>query len=224
MMKTPCSILLIIAAITLASFAKAERVCVEEAGGVCLKYQEKPATPAAPQLSEAERSLSADQRRDVQRRLSALGYYGGGADAQFGPGTRKAIAGWQRGAGFEPSGYLNRGQLTALLSAPGPAPATSAPAASAAPASVDPKALLVGAKCTINTRLGLRATIKLLRGGGTEVRTDYEVYDGEWGVYDDELCTETENYEDCREIPVDAKTAEEFYAGMARVCSSFSRP
>lgn len=208
--------------VSAASPVMAEKVCVEEAGGVCLKYQDKPKTPAAPQFSEAERALSVEQRRDVQRRLAALGHYSGGADAQFGPGTRRAIAGWQRSAGFNPSGFLNQGQLNVLFAAPA-SPATPAPSASAS-ASIDPKALLVGAKCTINTRLGLRARIEFRPNGATEVRTDYEVYDGEWGIYENELCTETENYEDCREIPIDARSADEFYSEMARVCSSFSRP
>ena len=57
-------------------------------------------------LRAAEADLTADQRRDIQRDLRALGHYAGGIDGDFGPGTRRAIEAYQKVAGLEPTGYL----------------------------------------------------------------------------------------------------------------------
>ena len=52
-------------------------------------------TPAA----RAFQSYSAQERRLIQRRLSAYGYYRGGIDGAFGPGTYNAVAAYARDEG-----------------------------------------------------------------------------------------------------------------------------
>lgn len=60
--------------------------------------------------------LSRDQRRQIQRDLSILDIDPRGIDGLFGPGSRTAIATWQRRNGYEPSGYL-AGDQSAVLAA-----------------------------------------------------------------------------------------------------------
>lgn len=62
-------------------------------------------------LAEAEEAalrLSANERRQVQRDLTYLGYDSGGIDGVFGRGTRAAISRYQRDRGFDQTGYLSR--------------------------------------------------------------------------------------------------------------------
>jgi peptidoglycan hydrolase-like protein with peptidoglycan-binding domain len=59
-------------------------------------------TPPEPR----EPPLSRNQRMAIQRQLGLLGFYRSGIDGDFGPGTRKAIAAFQRAGKLEPSGYL----------------------------------------------------------------------------------------------------------------------
>ncbi len=59
-------------------------------------------------------SLTREERRDVQRRLTYLGYSTRGVDGAFGPNTRRALAEWQRDSGLRASGYLTADQLRAL--------------------------------------------------------------------------------------------------------------
>lgn len=63
---------------------------------------------------EAALSLTRDQRQQVQRNLSALGFNTRGIDGIFGQGTRNAIRGWQTDRRLEVSGFLNAGQLSRL--------------------------------------------------------------------------------------------------------------
>ncbi len=68
-------------------------------------------------LAETEAALGlrrADRRR-VQQSLAILGYDPRGIDGLFGPGSRRAIAGWQRSRGHDGTGFLNRNQLDALI-------------------------------------------------------------------------------------------------------------
>ncbi|MFN4155429.1 MAG: peptidoglycan-binding domain-containing protein [Paracoccaceae bacterium] len=46
-------------------------------------------------------SYSAAQRRAIQSRLRAFGYYNGGIDAAFGPGTYRAVVAYARDTGGE---------------------------------------------------------------------------------------------------------------------------
>ncbi|WP_440640463.1 caspase family protein [Bradyrhizobium sp. PUT101] len=102
-------------------------------------------TDEATQLTEDQIGLSKTQRRDVQRRLTGLGF-----DTKqtgvFGEETRSVLKRWQAARGYPSSGYLNKLQHKAMLSEIVAAPPTasdnsqkaarraSAPAASSAPA------------------------------------------------------------------------------------------
>ncbi len=68
-------------------------------------------------LAETEAALGlrrADRRR-VQQSLAILGFDPRGIDGVFGPGSRRAIAGWQRARGHDGTGFLNRNQTDALV-------------------------------------------------------------------------------------------------------------
>jgi peptidoglycan hydrolase-like protein with peptidoglycan-binding domain len=58
-------------------------------------------TPAA----QAFNSYSHNERKAIQRSLRAYGYYSGGIDGAFGPGTYNAISAYARASGA--SGNLN---------------------------------------------------------------------------------------------------------------------
>ena len=95
----------------------------------------QPVEPEAPQVAQAEpepeperavfetlyearaseRRLSRDERAELQIALQWAGFYDGRIDAAFGPGTRGAMAGWQRQNGHEATGVLTTRQRAALL-------------------------------------------------------------------------------------------------------------
>lgn len=62
-----------------------------------------------------ERNLTRDERFAIQIALQWFGFYRSLIDADFGPGTRNAIADWQSAQGAEGSGYLTTRQRLALL-------------------------------------------------------------------------------------------------------------
>ncbi|OWY08170.1 hypothetical protein B6V74_13535 [Thioclava sp. F42-5] len=64
--------------------------------------------------AEEALNLSRDQRREVQQYLTILKFDPKGVDGIFGPGSRGAIARWQKANGFDDTSYLTRAQLTAL--------------------------------------------------------------------------------------------------------------
>lgn len=69
-------------------------------------------------LAEAramERAMSRDELMEIQTALQWYGFYRGGIDAQFGPGTRGALQNWQSANGFEPTGFLTSRQRVALV-------------------------------------------------------------------------------------------------------------
>ncbi len=82
-----------------------------------------PAVPALADLpdepvAEARRleyELTRDERAEIQVALQWFGFYRGGIDAAFGPGTRGAIQNWQQSNGFESTGFLTTRQRAALL-------------------------------------------------------------------------------------------------------------
>lgn len=163
-----------------------ERVCVEEAAGVCLKYQsvEQPAatTPAPQQASPAERSekalgLSRENRRAIQRGLGDAGHYGGAIDGLFGPGTRRAIASWQRANGLTASGYLTAGAVAALTRAGSNSPrAPRAQANGATAAAAEFGDLISGLRCT-SEDYGEPVSIVFRRDGGAAASAiDISVY------------------------------------------------
>src|SRR5215217_3608734 len=68
----------------------------------------------ANQTTEDQIGLDKGQRRDVQRRLTGLGF-DTKATGQFDPATRGVITRWQAARGYPKSGYLNKLQHKALL-------------------------------------------------------------------------------------------------------------
>lgn len=58
--------------------------------------------------------LDRGMRREVQGRLTALGFPTGGSDGVFGGQTRTSISRWQASIGVPSTGYLNYGQLQRL--------------------------------------------------------------------------------------------------------------
>ena len=102
-------------------------------------------TDEATQLTEDQIGLSKTQRRDVQRRLTGLGF-DTKQTGEFNNETRAVLKRWQAARGYPSSGYLNKNQHKALLSEVVAAPpvasdnsqkaarrAASAPAPSSAP-------------------------------------------------------------------------------------------
>ena len=65
----------------------------------------------------SERSLSRDDRAEIQTALQWFGYYTLGIDAAFGPGTRRAMQAWQEDQGVDTTGVLTTRQRAALLGA-----------------------------------------------------------------------------------------------------------
>lgn len=66
-------------------------------------------------VADAERQMSDPERRRVQSRLQALGYYPGPIDGQFGAKTRDAIRKFQAANGLASTGYLGVPEATRLL-------------------------------------------------------------------------------------------------------------
>ncbi|MBC7165288.1 MAG: trypsin-like peptidase domain-containing protein [Roseovarius sp.] len=63
----------------------------------------------------SEALLGRDERAALQVALEWAGVYRGAIDAAFGPGTRAAMAAWQRRNGHEPTGVLTSRQRATLL-------------------------------------------------------------------------------------------------------------
>ena len=63
----------------------------------------------------AEDFLSKDDRRIVQRSLTAAGYDTRGVDGVFGKGTRRAIRNWQASNGYRATGRLTEAQFTRIV-------------------------------------------------------------------------------------------------------------
>ena len=72
-------------------------------------------TEEASQVTEDQIGLDKGQRRDVQRRLTGLGF-DIKVSGTFNEETRTVIKRWQAARGYPVSGYLNRLQHKALLS------------------------------------------------------------------------------------------------------------
>jgi peptidoglycan hydrolase-like protein with peptidoglycan-binding domain len=72
-------------------------------------------TDEATQETENQISLDRGKRRDVQRRLSGLGF-GTKVNGRFDGSTRAVITRWQAARGFPQTGFLNTQQHQALMS------------------------------------------------------------------------------------------------------------
>jgi uncharacterized caspase-like protein len=79
-----------------------------------LKSEADIQTADASSATENALGLDADARRDVQRRLTAMGFQVS-VSGQFAEATRRAITSWQTARGYPKSGYLNKPQHQALL-------------------------------------------------------------------------------------------------------------
>ncbi|WP_428546112.1 peptidoglycan-binding protein [Profundibacter sp.] len=66
---------------------------------------------------EANLKLTREQRRQIQRNLSILGFNPHGIDGLFGRGSRAAIGAWQKSRGIDGYGYLTGNQISALQAA-----------------------------------------------------------------------------------------------------------
>ena len=66
---------------------------------------------------EAALGLTRDDRRRIQRALTAEGFRPGRPDGLFGRRTRTAIAGWQAARGAKPTGFLDADGVKILLAA-----------------------------------------------------------------------------------------------------------
>ena len=54
--------------------------------------------------------------KDLQTRLSALGYYSGKIDGEFGPGTKEAVTAFQKANGLEADGIVGEETRELLFS------------------------------------------------------------------------------------------------------------
>ena len=68
----------------------------------------------SPERLEETLMLTRGERRAIQNDLSVLGYDTRGIDGIFGPGTRGAIANWQRQNDLSDTGYLTQDQIFRL--------------------------------------------------------------------------------------------------------------
>jgi membrane-bound lytic murein transglycosylase B len=57
---------------------------------------------------ESDQPISFEDKKAMQRRLTALGYNTGGVDGQVGPATRRAIRAWQSANGVPADGYVEQ--------------------------------------------------------------------------------------------------------------------
>ena len=89
------------------AYAAQARDRVQQLGGTT--------TAPAVQSQGDTAGLSRQQRVQVQRQLNGLGYSTNGADGNFGPGTRRAIALWQRDRNYAQTGTLNAAQANEIL-------------------------------------------------------------------------------------------------------------
>jgi S1-C subfamily serine protease len=61
--------------------------------------------------------MTDDERKLLQTALQWFGFYAGGIDGAYGPGTRNSMAAWQEANAVEPTGVLTSRQRASLLNA-----------------------------------------------------------------------------------------------------------
>ncbi|WP_417208022.1 trypsin-like peptidase domain-containing protein [Antarctobacter sp.] len=66
------------------------------------------------QARQSEAQLTRDERDALQIALKWAGFYDGGIDGAFGPGTRASMSRWQEANNFDPTGVLTTGQRAEL--------------------------------------------------------------------------------------------------------------
>lgn len=72
-------------------------------------------------ITEASIRMSRNDRRDLQRRLTAMGHSTGGADGKLGPKSRRAVGSWQRTHGIVETQMLTPSQWAILQTQSDPA-------------------------------------------------------------------------------------------------------
>ena len=73
--------------------------------------------PSLPTAAPVMRTGSKGQEvKDLQTRLSALGYYNGKIDGEFGPGTKEAVTAFQKANGLEADGIVGEETRELLFS------------------------------------------------------------------------------------------------------------
>ncbi len=85
---------------------------VAQALGMVANLNKSPAERAKD--AELALRLGRNARRDIQRNLTLLDFDTRGVDGIFGPGSRKAVAAWQRSEGYPANGFLTERQISAL--------------------------------------------------------------------------------------------------------------
>lgn len=65
-------------------------------------------------LVEDALKLTRNDRRQIQKNLTLLGFNTRGVDGIFGRGTRTAVTNWQKSEGFRETGFLDRAQIRVL--------------------------------------------------------------------------------------------------------------
>lgn len=74
-----------------------------------------PAEETVRDAKTSEAALSAEDRKALQTAMAWYGFYDGGIDGAFGPGTRNSMAAWQEANGFEATGVLTTKQRATLV-------------------------------------------------------------------------------------------------------------
>lgn len=74
-----------------------------------------PAEETVREAKASEAELDADGRKALQTAMAWYGFYEGGIDGAFGPGTRNSMAAWQEANGFEATGVLTTKQRATLV-------------------------------------------------------------------------------------------------------------
>ena len=63
----------------------------------------------------SDKPLSFEDKKNMQRKLTKLGFNTGGIDGNIGPNTRKAIRGWQASRGLPADGYMEQNLYKRLM-------------------------------------------------------------------------------------------------------------
>jgi peptidoglycan hydrolase-like protein with peptidoglycan-binding domain len=112
-MRTPLLVLLILGIAAIAPSAKAGLSTTPR--DTTASVETTSLTDESGQQSEDQIGLTKTKRRDVQRRLTKLGF-DTKANGKFDDATREAIARWQEQHGYPRTGFLNAAQHEALVS------------------------------------------------------------------------------------------------------------
>lgn len=100
-------------------------------------------TVALAEVSLLKLGMSGDRVLQLQKKLQELGYYQGGLDGAFGPGTFDAVVNFQSNSGLEVDGIAGPGTLRSLNLSFGPA-SPGEPVSTIAPGSGEQPALKMG--------------------------------------------------------------------------------